>query len=746
MRKQLVVIALCFVCANVFSQTFHFIKGPLGNVLSIFSDNNGNIYLGTEFGVYRSTDAGNSWARYTGNNTYQGTTTYAFTTLANGNLVAAAGQNGVKIFTGSAWVNRNYGLPYSGGFYSSIRAIARDSSGNLFAGGYTDYPTPGGVFICQDTTWVSANTGLPTLSVNALAVSPSGVVYCGTDSSGVYKYNGSSWISVNNNLSSTRIFVLRFDALGNLFAGTSAGCSVLKPGNSVWTNYTSGLPSNYQMLSLSLDPTNSGRIIAGLGHARNVVGSLLGKIYVSNDTGKTWSDAFPAVQTLSAKASFILNDGTMFAGAQGVFRSSDHGSSWQTINNGFKDALPINNLVMNSKGYLFYGSVDGVFRSTNDGTTWEMINSGLQRPQVSMVFVDSHDNVYVGVYVGHIMSTLSARVFRSTNDGTSWDTTTISPDDQICKMDEGPAGTLYCSHGFGGKEGLSQYPGSSLSKSTDYGVTWNDLPVKAGMGYGLAVNKRGHIFHGGETPNPYRSTDGGVTWDTNFVIPNSGNVILYMSPHDEVFTTSYGLNEIWYSDSVSNGKPFTNMISPTWPSYHSPACMAWGKNNRMYVGTRAAGATSGLYYTDPPYSANSTFTAVPNIPVSPFTLFWDNNGYLWMQGPGFVAKSDSILGNPKTVTGAGNEMVTPKEFSLSQNYPNPFNPSTQISYQLPVNGRVSLKVYDVIGREAATLADDVKAAGYYSATFDASKLSSGIYFARLQSGDKVQLKKMILMK
>ncbi|MFA6470061.1 MAG: T9SS type A sorting domain-containing protein [Bacteroidota bacterium] len=88
----------------------------------------------------------------------------------------------------------------------------------------------------------------------------------------------------------------------------------------------------------------------------------------------------------------------------------------------------------------------------------------------------------------------------------------------------------------------------------------------------------------------------------------------------------------------------------------------------------------------------------------------------------------------------------PLSYQLDQNYPNPFNPSTVISYQLPINNHVTLKVYDAIGREVATLVNEVKEAGNYSATFNASKLSSGMYFARLQSGHKVQLKKMLLVK
>ena len=88
----------------------------------------------------------------------------------------------------------------------------------------------------------------------------------------------------------------------------------------------------------------------------------------------------------------------------------------------------------------------------------------------------------------------------------------------------------------------------------------------------------------------------------------------------------------------------------------------------------------------------------------------------------------------------------PKLFALEQNFPNPFNPSTVITYQLPVTSHVSLKVYDAIGGEVATLVNETKEAGYYSTTFDAKNLASGIYFVRLQSGDEVQLKKMQLLK
>jgi glucuronoarabinoxylan endo-1,4-beta-xylanase len=81
-----------------------------------------------------------------------------------------------------------------------------------------------------------------------------------------------------------------------------------------------------------------------------------------------------------------------------------------------------------------------------------------------------------------------------------------------------------------------------------------------------------------------------------------------------------------------------------------------------------------------------------------------------------------------------------------QNYPNPFNPSTVISYQLPVTGYVTLKIYDLLGSEIATLVNGEIEAGYHEVNFDASKLSSGIYFYRLQAGNVVDMKKVILMK
>ncbi|MFA6542534.1 MAG: T9SS type A sorting domain-containing protein, partial [Bacteroidota bacterium] len=87
-----------------------------------------------------------------------------------------------------------------------------------------------------------------------------------------------------------------------------------------------------------------------------------------------------------------------------------------------------------------------------------------------------------------------------------------------------------------------------------------------------------------------------------------------------------------------------------------------------------------------------------------------------------------------------------KDFSLSQNYPNPFNPATMIKYRLPMNNFVTLKVFDIVGREVATLVNENLTAGVHEVQFNASNLSSGLYFYTLQAGKYSAAKKMILMK
>ena len=88
----------------------------------------------------------------------------------------------------------------------------------------------------------------------------------------------------------------------------------------------------------------------------------------------------------------------------------------------------------------------------------------------------------------------------------------------------------------------------------------------------------------------------------------------------------------------------------------------------------------------------------------------------------------------------------PEVYALSQNYPNPFNPSTVINFSIPESGLVTLKIYNVLGQEVVELVNDVKSAGSYEVTFDASNLTSGMYVYTITSGNYSATKKMMLLK
>ncbi|MDT3695236.1 MAG: T9SS type A sorting domain-containing protein [Ignavibacterium sp.] len=148
------------------------------------------------------------------------------------------------------------------------------------------------------------------------------------------------------------------------------------------------------------------------------------------------------------------------------------------------------------------------------------------------------------------------------------------------------------------------------------------------------------------------------------------------------------------------------------------------------------------------------------------TQFWQNNN--WENSSRLISTYDAngnetvfawemwensawqnhiqILYNYTVVSDIEENLGNEFNYSLAQNYPNPFNPSTRIQYSTSSMQHVSLKVYDLLGREVATLLDEYKSAGFYELEFDASKLSSGVYFYKLKAGDYFQTKKMIYLK
>jgi hypothetical protein len=130
--------------------------------------------------------------------------------------------------------------------------------------------------------------------------------------------------------------------------------------------------------------------------------------------------------------------------------------------------------------------------------------------------------------------------------------------------------------------------------------------------------------------------------------------------------------------------------------------------------------------------------------ISHSNLIWNDSIYMYNNSKNISRLI--ITAFAEIIVDVHNVRNIPVSYSLSQNFPNPFNPTTAISYQLPAFSHVMIKVYDVLGREVATLVNENKPAGNYNVKFDGSKLVSGVYFYRMESGSFSQTKKLLLLK
>jgi predicted GH43/DUF377 family glycosyl hydrolase len=172
--------------------------------------------------------------------------------------------------------------------------------------------------------------------------------------------------------------------------------------------------------------------------------------------------------------------------------------------------------------------------------------------------------------------------------------------------------------------------------------------------------------------------------------------------------------------------------------------------DRIDVGL--ATSSNGIEWTkhqqNPVLSPSQGMWDWPKVECSSIKLIGDS---LWMWYSGNASVIQFGLATSSLVSSVEQETTLPTEFSLEQNFPNPFNPSTKISWQSPVGSHQTLKVFDVLGNEIATLVDEYKPAGRYEVEFNSHSgkvrnLSSGVYFYRLQVGSFIETKKLLLLK
>ncbi len=668
--------------------------GEINAVTTIGAD----VFAGTMAGIYRSTDRGESWTNVS--------SVFAECFASEGSEIFAGTTNGVVRSTdgGNTWISPDTEMT------STVNAFAVKDS-DIFAGG-------GGMFRSTD--------------------------------------NGSSWTTIQNGMEGYQAWItgLAVDST-KLFATTYAGVMLSTDNGNSWTNIGGN--------GLSSEMTNCVAI-----YDSTVVVGTPGGMVRSTDDGFSWytdNTGLPMVSGFYTPVlSFAVGEHRIFTGTSvGLYISSDSGASWYAANNG----LPGNQVwsIAASDTILFAATNDGVFLSTNNGAIWTLTAVGIITSEVESIAGNGPD----------ILAVMNSNsIFSSTDYGTSWTADTSLPSKAVVSV------SVIGSNAYA-------ITNNGVFLSSDNGQTWNPINGRImDITYPAILVQSGSnlIVACQESSRVFLSSNDGITW-TNVgtslpeivSLATSGSDVFAGTPDGMYVSTDSGESWAEINDTLININALaiggSNIFAGRilWPSsLMSPPNPPGGVFRSTDNGQTWSSFMSGL----PEYpqvlvlathGSNIIAGLEPNNPSE--SLYSSTiNGNNWINvGYGlpigiislFVNDSCIFVGTPRggiwraplsQVTAIKRPIapVLPNSFRLEQNYPNPFNPSTAIEYDIPQRSHVTLIIYDVLGRKVETLLDADQSPGHYESKFDASRLSSGVYFYRLRAGFFVQTKKLVVMK
>jgi len=364
---------------------------------------------------------------------------------------------------------------------------------------------------------------------------------------------------------------------------------------------------------------------------------------------------------------------------------------------------------------IFAGTGIGVFLSTNNGNDWTQTTMN-HIPVFSLA--SDGNNIFAGTFANGF--------YLSTNNGLSWTQTGLN------------SSVVYSLAVSGGRI-FAGTNSNGVNLSTNNGLNWTQTDLNNTVVFSLAAN--GSNIFAGTVNGIYLSTNSGTNWIQTVL--NYPWVLSLAVSGSNIFagTSDYG---VWNSSNLGtnwtqSGLNNTNIDIPSVAIY----------GNNIFAGT-----DSGVYLSKISefnwIQINQGFNVTPSI----ISLLISNNyifagtvgQYVWRRNLSEIVGIQNI------------STETPPGFSLSQNYPNPFNPVTKIKFTV-ANGfpiktfgndkgevLVTLKVFDVLGREVETLVNEQFAPGTYSIDWNASQFSSGVYFYQLRVGTYLETKKMLLIK
>jgi photosystem II stability/assembly factor-like uncharacterized protein len=440
-------------------------------------------------------------------------------------------------------------------------------------------------------------------------------------------------------------------------------------------------------------------------------------LYKTTDGGESWFWAGSTAST--ANISFANeNMGVSVGGSGAIFITRNGGAVWTSLVSSITDSFFRDISFADRRTGVVVGSRGAVFRTSDGGKTWS------SRLSPSMTFfygVELKDSI--GFIVG-----AGGEILRSTDDGVTWH-----------NQNSGTANPL---NHVNFKDSIVIAVGDTgiILRSTNLGESWSVIP--SGTDWGLLAvqffDQDTIIIAGGEPYVGYgglilRSTDKGVSWTqvlgvTPYILENVAirdSIAIATSLRGEVFVSkNFGRTWVMHELGVMD-----DLYGVALDSQH---------HGIVVTGSGGVFTTSNLgtsWKNENSATANWLYDVCY---VNPDTAIMVGvaSTILQLNSPGPTNVEIDPL----------SQSAIPGDFVLHQNFPNPFNPTTVISYRLPANTFMTLKVYDLLGREVGTLISKHEIAGFHKVIFNAGNLPSGVYFYRIEAGNYVDTKKFILLK
>ena len=575
---------------------------------------------------------------------------------------------------------------------------------------------PGNYWAVGNTIWVPTNGGF----------TGPGSLYKSTD-------RGLTWSATRNVVTMGGSFVAFKDSLNGLLSGgATPTVKRTTDGGGTWTT-TGSVPDGVSPFLMAYVPGTSGSyVITSFTLSTQIPGSaytlddgaswttvdnvLHGKSsFVSPTVGWSWGGAnviykwtgellvnkwtarnsgIPTGEqvVLAAVNADVCWGVTRATGGRYVSRTTDGGKTWVASQ---RTSLADFSSIAAISADTAWIATTGIYKTTNGGVSWTQPLS-TTTPMLIVHFFDSNNGVCIGsAFAGPI------EVYTTTDGGSAWT--------QVSNIPLASGGAIPGNYAAAGTTFWCPTNGGSLYKTTDRGVSWSAAQNVVGTTGGVFVAFKDATNGLATAENTvYRTTDGGAHWDPTGSGPNG--VSAFLLSYIPGTSGSYMITSNSYPIPRLNGSAYTLDDGTSW-------------------------------------------TTVDTLPHGRAAFISPSVGWSW-GGPNVIYKWTGVpFDVANSVRDIGDANV-PSSSALLQNYPNPFNPSTDIRFQIAEHGLVSLKVYDLLGREGATLVDEMLAPGSYQITFNAKGLSSGVYFYRLhvrpvaggREGELVLTKRLLLLR